>query len=183
MVTVDEFSCNGCGRTFEGATQELCFACLATRTRLSLKALGSRSGPMAFQLLGQHVPRARPNTGKRSSAIQVEAKAEVKAKDSKATKSRKPPKAEQARRGPVQPRSNERLFGEDARAARQKSRELPVLCGICGVPVGPADVAAHKLSEHGEKPGVAFKNRRPPRPGRQWVSVVSGGLPSLGKRN
>ncbi|MFM2057706.1 MAG: hypothetical protein RLY71_2091 [Pseudomonadota bacterium] len=56
-----------------------------------------------------------------------------------------------------------------------------VICVLCGERVRPGDMLMHKEKAHGEKrvvPSPGLPHRK-----GHWVSICSGGLPSLGKRS
>ena len=55
------------------------------------------------------------------------------------------------------------------------------LCALCGKRVPPGDMLLHKESVHGEMQVVPSPTL--PHKSGQWMSLCSGGLPSLGKRN
>ena len=110
---------------------------------------------------------------------------------------RRPPKAGSppASRRTPSPRSNQHpaikaapaipLANTEGAAARSPRRaptpETGTVCPLCGVRVPPRQMLEHKQRIHGETPVVPS----PAQPYRdnQWVSVVSGGLPSLGKNS
>jgi len=56
-----------------------------------------------------------------------------------------------------------------------------VICPLCGQIVIPGQILAHKQQLHGERAVVPSPAQ--PRRDNQWVSVYSGGLPSLGKNS
>lgn len=73
-----------------------------------------------------------------------------------------------------------RAKGEELKKKYPKSRK-PIICPLCGVAVPTGGILAHKEDVHGEK-------RVTPSPARSiksdgWVSVVRGGLPSLGRNS
>lgn len=66
---------------------------------------------------------------------------------------------------------------------RREQRELrsETLCPLCGKLIPPGQLLDHKQVNHGESKIVPSPAQ--PHKGNQWVSVVSGGLPSLGKNS
>lgn len=160
-MNIAKFTCKICRRSFDGTSCELCFECLASSTRAALAGLGSSSSPFPATTL----PALKGCLPKLQSKVP----------ESRANKSasKKMVKALSTQKKP--------LYGEDARNARRDSRAQPIKCGICGKLVSPGEVTAHKLAQHGERPGVAFKSQS--KRHSVWISVVSGGLPSLGKRH
>ena len=56
-----------------------------------------------------------------------------------------------------------------------------VTCPLCGQVVVPGQILAHKQQLHGERAVVPSPTQ--PHKDNQWVSVYSGGLPSLGKNS
>lgn len=67
------------------------------------------------------------------------------------------------------------------RAPRIVSMPVPLsaVCVLCGCRV--PDMLQHKYAAHGEEPVVRAPTT--PRKDRSWLTFVSGGLPSLGKRS
>lgn len=68
--------------------------------------------------------------------------------------------------------------GEILRKIYPKVRR-PLVCLLCGEQIQPGFLLAHKESQHGEKritPSPTFRYAL-----NSWVSVVQGGLPSLGR--
>ena len=56
-----------------------------------------------------------------------------------------------------------------------------IVCPLCGKHIPPGRILEHKSIEHGEIQ-ITPSPSNPRRPGL-WISVVSGGLPSLGKHS
>ena len=54
-------------------------------------------------------------------------------------------------------------------------------CALCGKDIPVGQMLAHKSSAHGEAKVVPSPTQ--PLHSNQWVSIVQGGLPSLGKRS
>lgn len=66
------------------------------------------------------------------------------------------------------------------RAERQAQRLAPKACVLCGSLIHAGQMLDHKWREHGERQVV----ESPAQPHKAvWVSVYSGGLPSLGTRS
>ena len=61
------------------------------------------------------------------------------------------------------------------------SPEVGTICPLCGMRVPPRQLLEHKQRVHGEKTVVPSPAQ--PHKENQWVSIVSGGLPSLGKNS
>ena len=64
------------------------------------------------------------------------------------------------------------------RAPRIVSMPLGTVCVLCGTRV--PNMLHHKYEAHGEEPVV--RSPATARKDRRWLTIVSGGLPSLGKR-
>lgn len=66
---------------------------------------------------------------------------------------------------------------------RQVNRKKPsaagIVCPLCGVLVARGSLVAHKVEAHGEK---SHADDALPHRSDWWVSIVGGGLPTLGKR-
>lgn len=86
---------------------------------------------------------------------------------------------------------SKRLSGKRSRKAALRERGLELrakyprqvealVCPLCGLVLPKGSVLEHKAVVHGEKKFSASPVRR--RSPNAWVSVVGGGLPSLGKR-
>ncbi len=56
-----------------------------------------------------------------------------------------------------------------------------LICPLCGITVAKGESLAHKEEAHGEKRVTPSPSRNASAGG--WVSVVQGGLPSLGRRS
>jgi len=73
-----------------------------------------------------------------------------------------------------------------ARARNRPQRPPPdILCPLCGQKVAQGTLRAHKRSVHGEAPAESKTSKTSKAPkkkvARTWTTIVSGGLPSLGK--
>ena len=84
----------------------------------------------------------------------------------------------------AQPAQHRQLFPAGSspwRAPRIISMFPPrgALCVLCGTRV--PDMLQHKYAAHGEEPVV--RSPATARKDRRWLTIVSGGLPSLGKRS
>jgi hypothetical protein len=64
--------------------------------------------------------------------------------------------------------------------AKYPKRTRPLVCALCGEAVPRGKLLEHKEAVHAEK-SILRSPVQPHDPNR-WVSVVGGGLPSLGKR-
>ncbi len=65
--------------------------------------------------------------------------------------------------------------------AKYPKKGRPLVCALCGEAVPRGTLLEHKEKVHAEK-SVAPSPVQPHDPNR-WVSIVGGGLPSLGKRS
>ena len=120
--------------------------------------------------LGYAVPETHPTAeGRRrrrangvvvgTDVLLVGAKALPKAKSSKKRKQVKPKVSPKAR----------------------KTVADGVVCALCGQRVEHGKLLHHKQDAHGEQ--MFVESPIQPRGDHSWVSIVSGGLPSLGKRS
>lgn len=75
-----------------------------------------------------------------------------------------------------------RQLQKQGEALRQKYPKIhrPLICPLCGEHLQRGSMLAHKERLHGEKQITPSPTGR--HNGNSWVSVVQGGLPSLGKR-
>ena len=76
----------------------------------------------------------------------------------------------------------QRLYAsaQAAKAVKAARRKAGVTCILCNASIPNGFLVHHKASVHGENQ-VSLAPPLPHNP-NSWVSVVSGGLPSLGKR-
>lgn len=158
-MTAASFECRNCRRLFEGTALDLCFACLATQTRISLAGLGGGSSAVVADRPTHDFPPVRAS----SSAAAP-------------TKKAKPLK----RSHPAQQQPREEAGRIGSGQANRRQRLRPIGCVLCGALVPAGHLLKHKAEAHGERQVVASKPRHRKR--RAWVLIVSGGLPSLGKR-
>lgn len=69
------------------------------------------------------------------------------------------------------------------RSNETKSKDRSkIVCILCGEKIQRGQMLEHKREVHGED-RLNTKHRRCYRKSSQWIQIVSGGLPGLGKRN
>lgn len=163
-MTVDSSSmCTKCGRAFASAGQELCLACLAYSVRQSLQ------GP---------APRVEdlPGIAEHSIAIPDQTVDERAKKNS-----------DRQHRHKVAQREKKRKLAAEQKAQREAllllankgRRNRGLNCILCGAHIPRGELLKHKEVVHGETHVPLAEPTRKP---NVWVPVVSGGLPSLGKK-
>jgi hypothetical protein len=64
--------------------------------------------------------------------------------------------------------------------AKHKREPPPLICILCGEVLPKGGMLSHQAEIHGHRKVVPSPPKSPVKP--QWVSIVGGGLPSLGKR-
>lgn len=124
---------------------------------------------------------ARKHSLKKQSAITGERRATNKA--NRAFSNVGADKSESHSNLPVTTRSPG-IVNKQATKAQEYFRGIPgiISCPICGDRIARGTLRAHKRSVHGEAPtastGSKIGKKKVPRP---WITMVSGGLPGLGK--
>jgi hypothetical protein len=67
------------------------------------------------------------------------------------------------------------------KGSKKSPSKAGTVCPLCGLRIPPRQILEHKHRVHGEAQVVPSPIQ--PRKENQWVSMVSGGLPSLGKNS
>lgn len=152
--------CASCGCSLEGSNPvDLCLPCLVAQARRKMGAT-----PHLFVRDADRAKNLSP-TGLDPIALNSRA----------ATQPRNP----QAR-----PPSTSKNTGKRTKKNKQvggAKKRKATTCLLCGKTVAPGKLLAHKQEVHGESIHSQMK-RATHRPKSIWVSIVSGGLPGLGKR-
>lgn len=67
------------------------------------------------------------------------------------------------------------------KSANRKNRANTLHCVLCGLEILSGGLLKHKELAHGEK--IVARRAHTDSPKNQWITIIRGGLPSLGKRN
>lgn len=159
-----QHSCKSCGYKLEDANIEMCLPCFIVDVKRSMLITPSNAISSSETLGRSKKPRA-------GESSPLGTKKKTKKIKTKAPKSG----------GHVTSTSgtdNQQFLGKKSRNTGRISFKLN--CVLCGKSVSKGDLLAHKQEFHGEKIVSDSPSRSRSRSG--WVRVVSGGLPSLGKR-
>ena len=168
-------TCKYCGKLITGRQSVKCLSCLLVQTNANIDRLSQ--GGVVRDLTGKLVMALGepPKVVGKSDVLSASHNASNKTVKKIGVKSHVP----NARilRGLSNPRD---IF-------THKNSSIPktyIFCSICNIQVDPAIVTEHNMQIHGISP-QQFKKLRSWAVSKQtaWVSVFSGGLPSLGKRS
>lgn len=170
--------CVDCGRADACKNSNFCFACIAANVRRemrqSIEEVDSQLRPRSTQnRVNPSVTRVRATERDLVSSVKKENAKKIEKKSSQKKRLIRQEENKERRatvRGGVAASMNRGY----------RSRNMVKLnCVLCGAPIANGDLLSHKWLVHGETPsGGPSKYRRP----NTWVSIVSGGLPGLGKR-
>lgn len=178
MSTHDALACIGCGLASAVSGRNICFACLASNTRRAMqgppRSLEKCQSNVAPRLhLGSDPATVRPDRDDRRDTQRVE---KQRKKFTTGEKKRQKGEAQLAQREASREAVRILLLKRTGGARRARG----TTCILCGVHVPNGELLKHKQDVHGERQVALVKKAK--RKPSSWVSVVSGGLPSLGKR-
>lgn len=164
-MTANLYGCTNCGYLMEASAPGLCFPCMIANAKSAMSvALAPRSASAT----------AAQEKTSRKDAQPARLKQRHKAK-----------KDRSARKSPEsgKPDATTRLATKDWQpggkdSAKRKPSKL--ICSLCNRSVAEGEMLAHVRADHREMLSARPSAKRQKK--RMWVSVVQGGLPSLGKR-
>lgn len=153
-------NCIKCGRLYTGSEMQHCISCAMTG------ALTKHSAQK---------PAATNRAARRAAASK-----NTKHTNAKSAPSTQNPQtsAKPTHQKTRTPNTSQRYYTIDS---NQATPHPGVICILCGIRVRSGDMLTHKEKTHGEK-RIVPSPELPHQKGR-WVSICSGGLPSLGKRS
>ena len=155
--------CASCGCSLEGAKAvELCLPCLVAQARRNMGA----TSPLFVRGVDSAKKQTSTDFGQTS----------IKPQSTKqATNPQARPPATSKKTG-KRKQKNKQIGGT------QKRRQTKgTTCLLCGKKIAPGMLLAHKQAVHGE-PSYSEPARATKKPKSIWISIVSGGLPGLGKK-
>ena len=159
------YGCTNCGYLMDASAPGLCFPCLIANAKSAMSvALAPRSA------LGSAAPpkQASSKTSRRAAGVQ---RLQVK----------RPPDVRKSTQ-PAKSDAITRLASSNWQPGGKNSTKKPsnLICSLCSAAVAEGAMLAHVRANHREM--LAARSAAKRRSKRMWVSVVQGGLPSLGKR-
>lgn len=158
--------CGRCGYPLDVGSPEYCLPCTA---RMAISAMRGIPVPPLHHV----APAAHTSVEQHSAAKAIEPVRKIK-------KEKTPSRKKEVKRSK---KKNFKVGSPTSSAPSRPARSVAssgyICCFLCGEQVRKGELLAHKISVHGELPPKPQKRRVS---NRTWVSIVQGGLPSLGKR-